>query len=94
MWRVQWDQSVHKQIHKLPDSMVGSFYDWVNAVEQLGMERVRILPGYHDEKLRGQLRGLRSVRISKAYRVLYYEIEDGLIKVAQVTRISKHDYKA
>jgi len=93
MWRVQWDRTVQKQILKLPFSMVGSFYDWVHAVEQLGMERVRVLPGYHDEKLKGPLRGLRSVRISKTYRVLYYETEQGLVKVARITRISKHDYK-
>ena len=73
--------------------MVGSFYDWARAVERDGMEQTRKLPGYHDEKLSGNLAGLRSVKLGKAYRVFYYEAADGTIKVAQVTKVSKHEYK-
>lgn len=93
MWRVRWDRKVQKQLGELPEYIVGSFYDWARAVERDGMESARKLPGYHDEKLSGQLRGLRSVRIGKAYRVFYFETADGQIKVAQVTKVSKHEYK-
>lgn len=93
MWKVRWDKAVQKQLFKLPDYIVEIFYDWARAVERDGMEDVRKLSGYHDEKLHGEMKGLRSVRISKAYRVFYYETRDGTIKVAQVTKVSKHDYK-
>ena len=83
---------MEKQLDALPEHVVGSFYDWVRAVERDGMRSVRQLAGYHDEKLRGELTGLRSVRLTKAYRVLYFETKDGVAKVAQVTRVSKHDY--
>jgi proteic killer suppression protein len=55
------------------------------------MEQVRKLPGYHDEKLRGELDGMRSVWITKAYGVFYYETADGKVKVAEVTKVSKHE---
>ena len=58
------------------------------------MESVRRLRGYHDEKLKGKLEGMRSVRITKAYRVLYVESETEGVKIAEVTRVSKHDYKS
>jgi proteic killer suppression protein len=93
MWKVRWDKAVQKQLFKLPDHIVGSFYDWAKAVETDGMEEVRKLAGYHDEKLHGEMQGMRSVRISKAYRVFYYEARDGTIKVAQVTKVIKHEYK-
>lgn len=83
---------MEKQLDAIPAHLVGSFYDWVRAVERDGMRSVRQLSGYHDEKLRGELAGLRSVRLTKAYRVLYFETTDGVTHVAQVTRISKHDY--
>jgi proteic killer suppression protein len=56
------------------------------------MKSARQLTGYRDEKLRGELAGLRSVRLTKAYRVLYFEAPDGVVQIAQVTRVSKHDY--
>lgn len=93
MWRVRWDHRVEKQLDALPLHIVGSFHDWVRAVERDGMASVRQLHGYHDEKLKGVLAGLRSVRLTKAYRVLYRETMDGVTHVAEVTRVSKHDYK-
>ena len=83
MWQVRWGRKVEKQLNDLPEQ----------AVERDGMESVRKLSGYHDEKLKGELAGLRSVRISKAYRIFYFETADGSIKVAEVTKVSKHEYK-
>ncbi len=93
MWRVRWERRVEKQLDTLPEYVVGSFFDWVRAVERDGMDAVRKLPGYHDERLKGQLRGARSVRLTLAYRVLYFQTTELGIKIAQVTRVSKHDYK-
>jgi proteic killer suppression protein len=57
-----------KQLKKLPAHIVISFQNWVEDVEEHGLEEVRKIPGYHDEPLRGELKGLRSIRLSKAYR--------------------------
>ena len=93
MWRVYWDRRVERQIDALPEHIVGSFFDWVRAVERDGMESVRRLAGYHDEGLKGEMKGIRSVRLTKAYRVLYVVSANGGVKIANVTRVSKHDYK-
>jgi toxin HigB-1 len=92
-WKVFWGLKVQKQIIKLPGYVIGSFYDWVKAVELEGMEKVRRLPGYHDEKLSGEWEGFRSIRLTKAYRVFYFEFKKGEFFIAQVVKVSKHEYK-
>jgi proteic killer suppression protein len=78
-------------LKKLPTHIVVSFQNWVEDVEVRGLEEVWKTPGYRDEPLRGGLQGLRSVRLSKAYRA-YYRIVDGAIRFVRVERIDKHEY--
>ena len=56
------------------------------------MERVRKQPGYHDEPLKGSRKGQRSVRLSRGYRAFYTVQRDGVVKVALVQEVNKHDY--
>jgi proteic killer suppression protein len=70
---------------------VVSFQNWVEDVETRGLDEVRKTPGYHDEPLRGELKGLRSVRLSRSYRA-YYRIVGGSLKLINVERIDKHEY--
>jgi len=51
-----------------------------------------MLPGYHDEPLKGDRRGQRSVRLNRAYRVIYEENDQGDIVVILVLEVSKHGY--
>jgi len=55
-----------------------------------GIGRVRMIPGFHDEPLKGDRKGQRSVRLSKSYRAIYQEIDGGL--VVWVVEINKHEY--
>ena len=64
---------------------------WVEAVEQDGLEEVRKIPGYHDEPLKGDRAGQRSIRLSRAYRAIY-EIEQDVAQFVSVEEVSKHDY--
>ena len=52
---------------------------------------VRKIPGYHDEPLIGELKGLRSIRLSRSYRA-YYRIVAGAAVMVNVERIDKHEY--
>lgn len=88
---VELSSLAKKQLKKLPVHIVVSFQNWVEDVEERGLEEVRKTPGYHDEPLRGELRGLRSIRLSKAYRA-YYRIVEGSIHFVNVERIDKHEY--
>lgn len=80
-----------KQLKKLPQHIVVSFQNWVEDVEARGLEEVRKTPSYHDEPLSGKLKGLRSIRLSRAYRA-YYRIIDGVVQFINVERIDKHEY--
>jgi proteic killer suppression protein len=58
----------------------------------LGWHEVRKVPGYHDEPLRGQRAGQRSIRLSRAYRAIYVVTTRGDVEFIQVVEVSKHDY--
>ena len=75
----------------MPTHIVLSFQNWVEDVEERGLEEVRKVLGYHDEPLRGMLKGLRSIRLSREYRA-YYRIVDGQVSFINVERIDKHEY--
>jgi proteic killer suppression protein len=60
-------------------------------VEDRGLEAVRKVPGYHDEPLKGELKGLRSIRLSKSYRA-YYLLVKGAVEFVRVERVDKHVY--
>jgi len=63
----------------------------VAAVEHDGLEEVRKLPGYHDEPLRGDRAGQRSIRLSRAYRAIY-EVRQDTAEFVAVEEVGKHEY--
>lgn len=82
---------VKKQLKKLPLHIVVNFQNWVEDIEKRGLEEVRKIPGYHDEPLRGDLKGMRSIRLSRGYRA-YYQIVRDQICFVSVERIDRHEY--
>jgi toxin HigB-1 len=68
----------------------------VELVKTEGLEKVRKVPGYHDEPLRGQREGQRSIRLNIAYRALYTiekdESGDDVVKFVSVFEVTKHEY--
>ena len=87
-----WSKPVDKSLEKLPDFISRKFQAWVIAVERDGMPSVRKLKAFHDEPLKGRRIGQRSVRLNRAYRVIYIEKANGQILIAQVIEVNKHDY--
>jgi len=81
-----------KQIRRLPKYIKEHFLVWAHAVEEEGIRRVRVLPGYHDEPLRGDRVGQRSVRLTRAYRVIYEESDRGDLIVVAVLEVTHHEY--
>lgn len=82
-----------KQLRKCPKHIVRNLMAWAGAVQLEGLEEVRKLPGYHDEPLRGEWEGYRSIRLSRAYRAIYAirEDRDGL-ELVEVETVNKHRY--
>jgi proteic killer suppression protein len=83
---------VDKQLRKLPDYIVDKLVAWANSVEMKGLREVRKLPGYHDEPLKGQRQGQRSIRLSKGYRAIYQEEHDGTVNLVIIEEVNKHEY--
>jgi proteic killer suppression protein len=65
--QVEFTRGAYKDIASLPTHIVGKLKTWVAAVELVGLAEVRKRPGLHDEPLKGERKGQRSVRLSKAY---------------------------
>ena len=81
-----------KSLKKIPNHVVNKLLYWAKSVESLGIEEVRKHPSYHDEPLKGERKGQRSIRLSKAYRVFYRESKNGEIHLILVEEVNKHEY--
>ena len=89
---VEFTKFAAKQAARLPLTMREAVFLWKEAVEQLGLPEVRKAKGYHDEPLRGQRLGQRSVRLNRAYRLIYEEFDQGEIVIVGVQEVNKHEY--
>jgi len=72
--------------------IVRKFRIWVELVEESGIREVRKFKGFHDEPLKGQRQGQRSIRLSQAYRAIYIERVTGKLELIEVVEVNKHDY--
>lgn len=83
---------VEKQLKKLPHFVVFKLLTWAKSVETKGVREIRKIPGYHDEPLKGERFGQRSIRLSKGYRAIYTEMTDGEINLIAIEEVNKHEY--
>ena len=81
-----------KQLRKLPTQIKEHIRSWAISIELYGIREIRRLPGYHDEPLKGDRVGQRSVRLNRSYRLIYEETESGELIVIGVKEINKHEY--
>lgn len=90
--KISLTKFAEKQLKRLPKNILAAYYTWVKTIEIDGIRNTRKLPGYHDEPLKGDRKGQRSVRLNKSYRVIYEETNDGSIILIAVQEINKHEY--
>lgn len=79
-------------LEKMPLHIVTKLQSWVQAVEKYGVAKVRQVKGYHDEPLKGDRKGQRSIRLNKAYRAIYEETIDKTVHLILIVEVSKHEY--
>jgi proteic killer suppression protein len=84
-------RKAEKDLATVPTHVAVKLQDWVEDVEERGIETVRRIPGYHDEPLKGPRKGQRSIRLSKAYRAYYRVVKDA-VEFLQVEGVDKHEY--
>ena len=71
--RISRTRNFDKQLAKVPEFIRKKVILWVLLIETQGIAEVRKYKGYHDEALSGDRYGQRSVRLNKAYRLIYQE---------------------
>lgn len=86
-------RSAAKDLDKAPKGVVRSYEIWARLVEVHGIGVLRDFKGYHDEKLTGNLKDYRSSRLNRKWRVIYQMKHDGALEIAEVRRVTPHDYR-
>jgi proteic killer suppression protein len=89
--KVVFGNRAKKDLRVLPAYIVLKLQDWVEDVEERGLEEVRKVSGYHDEPCVGNMKGYRSIRLSRGYRA-YYRILREEVEFAFIERVDNHVY--
>ena len=92
IFNVEISKSVKKELLKVPLYIAVKLKAWVDDVERRGLEEVRKIPSFHDEPLKGERKGQRSIRLSKSYRAIYIIKENKEIEFVLIEELSKHEY--
>lgn len=90
MWQILEHRDIKKTVRKLPLALLEKYELWKEIVSRHGPEKLRELPGFHDEKLKGERAGQRSSRLNLQYRVIYI-VEREMVTV-HVLEINPHKY--
>lgn len=90
MWHIRERRDMAKKCAKLPLQVVKKYELWKNIVFRHGPDKLREFPGFHHEKLRGELGGRRSSRLSAQYRVVNRVEKDAM--TVFVLGITPHEY--
>jgi len=89
--KVALSKKAQKDLKNVPKYIVEKLLFWVDSVQADGLEEVRKNSGYHDEPLKGDRKGQRSIRLNQAYRA-FYIVENGAIQLVEVIEVNKHKY--
>ncbi len=91
MWEIYEHRRLSKQLKSLPIDILKKYEKWKDIVMISGPKGLRLIKGFHDESLRGEMKGHRSSRLGVKYRVIY-KIKESEIMV-QVVNLTAHDYR-
>ena len=83
-------RSFERQLERVPDFIQRKVISWTFFVESLGIAETMKSPGWHDEPLKGSRRGQRSVRLNRAYRLIYRIVEKQIH--LELLEVHKYDY--
>jgi len=91
MWEVYEHRLARKSLDRLPVELLKRYEKWKDIVRISGPAGLRLIKGFHDERLQGEWSGYRSSRLNAQYRVIY-QIEEQRIHVI-VMDVTAHDYR-
>ena len=79
-----------KEFNKIPLYLQDKLQVWIDAVERNGLKAVKNDAKWDDEALKGDLKGLRSIRLNKGYRAVY---EEKTGEIVEIQAIGNSTYK-
>ena len=92
IFTVVLSEKAKDNLRTVPAYIARKVGSWIDSVAHDGILAVRKIPGFHDEPLKGERKGQRSIRLSKAYRAIYIIGRQGNIEIAAIIEVNKHDY--
>lgn len=88
--KVTATKKFEKDLKKVPDFIRKKVIFWVFLVESQGLAKTAKSKGFHDEPLKGNRKGQRSVRMNRAYRLIYRIVQDRI--EIELLEVNKHEY--
>jgi proteic killer suppression protein len=85
-------RTARKGLAKAPHHIQDKLKIWMLTVQQFGVVTARKLPSYHDEPLKGERQGQRSIRLNKQWRAIYTEDDNQQITLT-LLEVTPHDYR-
>jgi proteic killer suppression protein len=92
IFKVVVSKKALKELNRLPNYIVLKLPSWIEDIGECGLHNIQKIPGFHDEPLKGNRKGQRSIRLSKAYRAIYVIDNFNMIHLIEVIEVNKHDY--
>ena len=91
MWQVYERQLVARRIRRLPVEFLKRYEEWKDVVALSGPPGLRLIRGFRDEQLAGDLADSESSRLGEQFRVIYC-IEKDVVRVDAVG-LAAHAYR-
>ena len=91
MWAIYEHRRASKSLDRLPVELLKRYEKWKDIVRISGPAGLRLIKGFHDERLQGKWEGYRSSRLNAQYRVIY-KVEEQRVLVV-VVDVTAHDYR-
>lgn len=89
---VSYSSFAEKQLIKVPKYIKEALLLWALTVEKIGIYDTRKIKSYHDEPLKGERKGQRSIRLSRSYRAIYEQRNELNLTLISIIEVNKHDY--
>lgn len=86
------DKKAAKNLLKAPIQVQQKFVLWQIKLEADGLRATRKVSGFHDEPLKGNRTGQRSIRLNTLWRAIYTEHLNGSLELVEVKEVTPHDY--
>ena len=82
-----------RDLNKAPTEVLKSYQLWCSFITDQGIDYIKKVRGYRDEKLVENWKGYRSSRLNKQWCVIYSYNDNGSINIVTVERVTPHDYR-